>query len=174
MRLAKIVSATPTVSDAELISLRMNTRPTPKRRDVPATAPVVRMISVVGRVVKFRVKDSASEMRGLPFGASAANLYSFVGPSAPNDPEGISFRGSDHTRQDANYFSQQCRQRSDGVAQCLLGQQWRRNQHRRACRSASPCKAARLWRGLEEMGGLSARIIHHGDTEGTEKNRKDQ
>ena len=39
---------------------------------------------------------------------------------------------------------------------------------------SSPCKAERSRRGLEGMGGLSARIIHHGDTEGTEKNRKDQ
>ena len=52
-------------------------------------APVVEMISVVGRVVKFRVKDSTSEMRGLPFVAIAANLYSFVGPSASMIPGNI-------------------------------------------------------------------------------------
>ena len=67
--------------------------PLPKRRDVPAAAPVVQVISVVGRVVTLRVKDPTSEMRGLPFGAIGANLYSFVGPDSPSDSRGYHFEG---------------------------------------------------------------------------------
>ena len=91
--LGKIIVATPTVSDAQLASLRMNARLSPRRRDVPASAPVVRVISVVGRVVTIRVKDPTSQMRGLPFGASGANLYSFVGNSPPDDPREYHHQG---------------------------------------------------------------------------------
>ena len=90
----------------ELTSLHMNVHPTPTRRHVPAAAPVVRVISVVGRVVTLRVRDSASQMRGLPFGASGANLYSFVGNSPPEDPREYHFEKVTQLREDADHFSE--------------------------------------------------------------------
>jgi hypothetical protein len=61
---------------------------------VPAIPPTVEVLSVMGRVVKVRVSDPDSERRGLPFGATACNLFTFVGPTAPTDPDQYQFQGA--------------------------------------------------------------------------------
>jgi hypothetical protein len=89
--LAKIVYATETVGDGQLISLGLLPRPTRQPRAVPATAPTVRIMSVTGRWVKLRVREADSTRRGLPFGAIGCNVYTFVGPQAPTDPRDYHF-----------------------------------------------------------------------------------
>jgi hypothetical protein len=95
VNLARVMTATDTVTNAMLLSLRMNERVIKRRRrPVPANAPTVDVVSVVNRLVKVHVHDAASASRGLPFGAISANLYSFVGPSAPTDPREFHFEGA--------------------------------------------------------------------------------
>ncbi|CAN5633363.1 hypothetical protein BH09PLA1_BH09PLA1_06480 [soil metagenome] len=91
--LAKVITGTPTVTNAQLLSLRMNERLIPTPRPVPSTPPTVEVISVSGRLVNVRVHDTETESRGLPFGATGANLYTFVGPSAPTDPRAYHYEG---------------------------------------------------------------------------------
>jgi hypothetical protein len=93
VNLAKIITATQTVTNAMLIALRMNERVIPTPRPVPGTPPTVEVISVAGRLVTIRVHDTETEGRGLPFGAVGANIYSYAGPTAPSDPREYHFEG---------------------------------------------------------------------------------
>jgi hypothetical protein len=91
--LARIFVATSTVTNAMLLALRMKERVIPTPVPVPATPPVVEVISCSGRLVSIRVHDATSESRGMPFGAKSANIYTFVGPEAPTDPRLYHFEG---------------------------------------------------------------------------------
>ena len=94
VNLAKIITATQTVTNAMLLGLSMNERLIPTPRAVPPTPPTVDVVSVVGRLANIRVHDATSESRGMPFGAASANVYSYVGPVAPTDPRQYFFEGS--------------------------------------------------------------------------------
>lgn len=86
--LADIIRATPTVSDGQLIALGLLPRPVRTRRHVPDSPPLVRVISVIGRIVTVRVCDrSLPNSRRKAFGASGAEIFSFVGehPAAEGD-----------------------------------------------------------------------------------------
>lgn len=83
--LARVAAATPTVSDAQLMSLGLSPRATRSPRAVPDGAPVVRVTGTSGRVVTLRIGVPGSARRGLPFGARGANVYSFVGENPPTD-----------------------------------------------------------------------------------------
>ena len=91
--LSKIIYATATVTDTQLVGLGLLPRSGRAPIPVPAIPPTVEVISVMGRVVKIRVHDLETERRGLPFGASGANIYSFVGADAPTDPRAYHFEG---------------------------------------------------------------------------------
>lgn len=93
VNLARIATATSTVTNAMLLALRMNERVVPTPVPVPATAPTVDVLSVIGRLMNGRVHDPSSEGRGMPFGAVSANIYSYVGPTPPNDPREYHFEG---------------------------------------------------------------------------------
>lgn len=92
--LAKIFTATATVTNGMLLALRMNPRVMRTPRGVPPTPPVVEVLSCSGRLVDIRVHDATSEGRGLPFGAQSANIYSYVGPIPPTDPREYHFEGA--------------------------------------------------------------------------------
>ena len=94
VNVAKIITATPTVNNGQLLSLGLNGRTVPSPRPVPAEAPNIEVVSVAGRIVNTRVHDSTSSRRGKPFGAVAANVYSFVGNAAPTDPREYHFEGA--------------------------------------------------------------------------------
>src|SRR5437016_3275194 len=71
--LSDIIRATPAVNDAQLISLGLLARPRRTRRHAPDAPPMVRVISVTGRVVNIRVSDKDSpSARSKPFGARGA------------------------------------------------------------------------------------------------------
>jgi len=89
--LSKIIYATETVSDGQLLSLGLLPRPTRQPRAVPSNEPTVHILSVIGRWVKLRVREAGSSRRGLPFGAVGCNLYTFVGPETPTDPRAYHF-----------------------------------------------------------------------------------
>ena len=77
-----------------LLALRMNPRVVRVPRGVPGSAPVVEVISCNGRLANIRVHDATSESRGLPFGATSASIYSYVGPTPPADPREYHYEGA--------------------------------------------------------------------------------
>jgi hypothetical protein len=92
--LSRIVYATATVTDAQLVGLGLSPRATRQPIPVPATPPVVETVSVVGRLVTVRLHGADTERRGKPFGAVAANVYSYVGAAPPADPRDYHFEGT--------------------------------------------------------------------------------
>ena len=91
--LAKIIYATPTVSDAQLLGLGLLPRASRTPIPAPTTAPVVEVGVVSGRLVNLRLHASDSERRGMEVGAKGANVYSYVGPTPPDDSRDYHFEG---------------------------------------------------------------------------------
>ena len=94
INLAKIFDGTSTVTNAMLLALQMNPRVVPQSRNVPAYAPTVDVVKVTSRLVDIHVHGPAGEGRGLPFGATAVNIFSYVGPTAPTDVREYHFEGA--------------------------------------------------------------------------------
>lgn len=92
--LSKIIYATATVTDAQLVGLGLLPRASRTPVPVPGAAPVVEVSSVSGRLVNVRLHGADSERRGKPFGAVGANVYSYVGEAAPTDPRAYHFEGT--------------------------------------------------------------------------------
>lgn len=90
--LSKIIYATPTVTDAQLINLGLLPRPTFAPVPTPTESPVLSVTATSGRIVDFKLQRSDA-IKGKPRGAKAANLYSFVGAAAPTDLELFKFEG---------------------------------------------------------------------------------
>lgn len=93
VNIARTITAVQTVTNAQLLSMGLNERIIPQPRPVPATPPTIDIISVSGRTVSIRIHDPSSDSRGKPFGATGANIYSFVGDSAPSDPRVYHYEG---------------------------------------------------------------------------------
>jgi hypothetical protein len=91
--LAKIIYATPTVTDAQLIGLGLLPRATRTPVPAPTTAPVVEVGVVSGRLVNLRLHSADSERRGMEHGAKGANVYSYVGATPPTDARDYFFEG---------------------------------------------------------------------------------
>jgi hypothetical protein len=91
--LANQIAGTASVTNAQLVSLGLLPRTIPTPRPVPSTPPVLEVVSCSGRLVKVRIHDATSESRGKPFGAIGANIYSYVGASAPAEPSAYHFEG---------------------------------------------------------------------------------
>lgn len=93
VNMARTIIAFPSVTNAQLLSLRLNERVSPAPRPVPSEPPTIDVISVTGRVVKVRIHDGSTESRRKPFGAIGANVFSFVGPTSPTDPSEYHYEG---------------------------------------------------------------------------------
>jgi len=92
--LAKIIEATPTVSDAQLVTIGLLPRRSPVSNPAPTTRPGVRVESVVSRTVTIRFHDLATPTRrGKPQGTIAAWVYSFVGAIYQDTPSQWNFCG---------------------------------------------------------------------------------
>jgi hypothetical protein len=91
--LAKIVYATPTVTDGQLVALGLLPRSSRTPIGPPTTAPIVEVGVVSGRLVNLRLHSSDSERRGIEAGAKGVNLYSYVGATPPADPRDYHFEG---------------------------------------------------------------------------------
>ena len=95
VNVARIITATPTVSNAQLLSLRLNMRATPTPAPVPADAPNLDVVSVSGFVAKLRLHDSTSgSRRGKPALVSGASVFSFIGATPPTEMSGWNFEGN--------------------------------------------------------------------------------
>jgi hypothetical protein len=93
VNLSRIISASSSVTNAMLIEVGLNPRPTRQPRPLPLMPPAVDILSVVGRLMKGRVHSTEEEKRGLPFGATGANIFSYVGPTPATDPREYHFQG---------------------------------------------------------------------------------
>ena len=95
VNLSRIVTANPTVSNAQLLSLRLNMRTIPTPNPVPGAAPNLDVVSVTGFTAKLRLHDSTSgSKRGKPPAVSGASVFSHVGPTAPTDLSAWTFEGN--------------------------------------------------------------------------------
>jgi hypothetical protein len=91
--LVKIISAQPTVSDAELLALGLLPRPPRTRRAAPDEAPIVSVAEVIGRRVTVRITARSGETRK-PIGCLGAYLYVFTGEEPPSDSEQYRFEAT--------------------------------------------------------------------------------
>jgi hypothetical protein len=92
--LSKIIYATSTVTDAQLIGLGLLPRSTRTPIPAPSTAPVVEVGVVSGRLVNLRLRSADfPDRRGMEPGAKGANLYSYVGATPPADARDYHFEG---------------------------------------------------------------------------------
>ena len=105
--LAKIIYATATVNDSQLIALGLLPRSGRTPVPPPATAPVIDILSAVGNTVKIRLHAAGdSSRRGKPAGCDGAAVYSFVGAVPPTDEAAWRFEGiTSRTRVDVSFPS---------------------------------------------------------------------
>jgi hypothetical protein len=93
--LGKIVYATSTVNDAQLVGLGLLPRPSRTPIPAPSDAPVIDVRSVSGNTVKLRLHAAGdSTRRGKPAGVSGASIFSFVGATPPTEETDWKFEGN--------------------------------------------------------------------------------
>lgn len=93
--LAKIIYATPTVNDAQFTALGLLPRPTYNPAPPVTGTPTVEIVSVLGRLVKIRLHNQLGETRSsFPNGVKSAQIYTFVGDEAPEDPSLFTLQGT--------------------------------------------------------------------------------
>lgn len=90
--LSKIIYATPTVTDAQLINLGLLPRPTFAPVPAPTQSPALTVTATSGRIVDFKLQR-VDALKGKAPGAKAANIYSFIGAAPPTDIELFKFEG---------------------------------------------------------------------------------
>jgi hypothetical protein len=91
--LADRVQGTPTVTDAQKLELGLTVRATPTPIPAPSVAPDLDLISMIANVAKVRIHDAATTLRRKPAGCVSANVFSYVGATAPTDPNAWKFEG---------------------------------------------------------------------------------
>jgi hypothetical protein len=92
--LAKIVEATPTVTNTQKVTLGLTVRSAPAPIPPPALAPILDVVSVIGRTVKVRLHSPTSDRRGKPPGVAVGFVYSFIGATPPSELSAFKFEGT--------------------------------------------------------------------------------
>ncbi|MCC7350779.1 MAG: hypothetical protein IT446_09435 [Phycisphaerales bacterium] len=94
--LARIIQANPNLSAQQKSNLGLTVRDTdPSSVNPPGSAPMMDIVSVVGRTAKSRLHDSANPTRrGRPEGVAGASIYSFVGATPPAELSAWTFVGN--------------------------------------------------------------------------------
>ena len=99
-RLAKIIKAFPAITNEQLINLRLNVpRPAASSINRPLEAPVMEIVSVVGRTARIRLRGADTARRGKPDGVWAANIYSYTGSVPPSDVAAFKAEGESTAHQ---------------------------------------------------------------------------
>lgn len=94
-QLARIVQATPVVTDEQKSDLGLNVRATPSPIPPPDISPAIDVLSISGNTVRIRMHDPLNTTRrGLPPGISGITLFSAVGPTAPTSIAGWTFEAN--------------------------------------------------------------------------------
>ena len=92
--LARIVEATPGVTNTQKTMLGLTVRSTPTPIPVPATQPRLIVKSVIGRTVTVMLRGPDVTRRGKPAGIASAFIYSFIGNAPPATFAAYTFEGS--------------------------------------------------------------------------------
>jgi len=93
--LASIIEGQANITNEQKIDLGLTVRKTPSKNPPPTERPAVNIVSVTGRTVTIRIRDTAeSSKRGKPAGVLGASVYSYVGTTYPTDPTAWSFDGT--------------------------------------------------------------------------------
>jgi hypothetical protein len=82
-QLAGIIRANPAVTDQQRYDLGLRVRAKPSRSPVPAEAPRISLLSMVGHRMRLKLRDATSTRQGKPADASGASVFSFIGPTPP-------------------------------------------------------------------------------------------
>lgn len=86
------ISGTETVSDADLVALRLNGRDKRNRRPTPSEAPSMYVESVDGRRVNLRIcQPNCESRRRKPIGVLGAQIFAFVGEQPATDPSQFTY-----------------------------------------------------------------------------------
>lgn len=94
-QMGSIVEGTPTVTDAQKISLGLNVRRTPVPIPAPSSSPGLDIVAVAGWTVNIHLHDTASSAkRGKPPGVIGAAVFSYVGALPPADIGAWQFEGN--------------------------------------------------------------------------------
>jgi hypothetical protein len=99
MPIAKQIVGNPAVTDAQLLALGLLPRTSPGPIPPTMTPPEVDVVDVIGRLVRLRIRQAGSvESKSKPVGSAGAQIYTYVGATAPSDPnlykyQGLSTRG---------------------------------------------------------------------------------
>jgi hypothetical protein len=85
-RLARLVRASPSVSDEQRISLGLTpSAPARAGGTFPDAPPMIELLPALGRMVHLRLCDPASERRGLPPRVAGALVFTHAGAAPPDD-----------------------------------------------------------------------------------------
>lgn len=93
--LYKTIQANTAVTDAAKIELGVHVPDVePSPQPIPSTAPLTRVVSVNGRVVRVALRDEADPDRArIPAGIDGAIVMTYVGETAPTDPSLFTMQG---------------------------------------------------------------------------------
>ena len=91
--LAKIIYATATVNDSQLVALGLLPRSSRSPVPAPSVAPDIDVVSVGGNTVRIRLHQAGSTRRGKPVGVDGASVFSFVGSTPPDEMSEWKFEG---------------------------------------------------------------------------------
>ena len=92
--LARLVEATPGVTNTQKTLLQLTVRSGPTPIPVPATQPSLIVKSVIGRTVTVMLRGPDVTRRGKPAGIASAFIYSFIGVAPPATFAAYTFEGS--------------------------------------------------------------------------------
>lgn len=84
-QLGKIVEGTASVTDAQKLALGLNVRRPPTPRPAPTTAPVLEVLSVIGRTVRVRLHGDEPGRRGRPKDVANATIFTYIGETPSSD-----------------------------------------------------------------------------------------
>ena len=91
--LADRIQGTASVTDAQKLELGLTVRAQPQPIPAPSVSPDMDLISMIANVARIRIHDAATASRRKPSGCVSANVFSYVGESAPTDPAAWKFEG---------------------------------------------------------------------------------
>jgi len=93
--LVRIVQSYPELTDDQRRELKITVAKSRTPQPPPTERPAVNIVSVTGRTVTIRIRDTAeSSKRGKPAGVLGASVYSYVGTTYPTDPTLWAFDGT--------------------------------------------------------------------------------
>ena len=82
------------MTNTQKVTLGLTVRSAPAPIPPPAVAPILDVVSVIGRTVKVRLHGPTTDRRGKPAGVAMAFIYSFVGATPPTDPSRFKVEGT--------------------------------------------------------------------------------